>query len=117
MIREPIAVRRAVRVGRADQNVLRRNALDPGAGLVAEHGRKTEKIHAHDRHPRVAVRQHQRAHGQVPFLFADRAGRADTARHRQQRIGSDDAHRDAGAKFCRGGRREEKKGIKKEDAF
>src|SRR5207249_3855575 len=48
VIGKPVAIRRAVRVCRANQNVLRWDALHFGAGLVAEHGRKAEKIGAND---------------------------------------------------------------------
>src|SRR5207244_12832901 len=48
VIGKPVAIRRAVRVCRANQNVLRWDALHFGAGMVAEHGRKAEKIGAND---------------------------------------------------------------------
>ena len=59
-VREAITIRRAMRVRRANQNVLRRNLLHRRPHPVAQRGGKAEKVRADNRRGCPSLLQHQR---------------------------------------------------------
>ncbi len=101
-VRETVAIRGAVSVCGADQDVGWRDVLDRGAHAVAQHGGEPKKIPAHNRHARAFLLEHERAHRQVALLSCRRMARPHAAADRQQRIGRDFAHGDTGTESSGG---------------
>src|SRR6266571_8924663 len=98
-IGEAIAIRRAVRMGCADQNILRGDFLDASAHLVAERRGKTKEIRAHNGDASFVLFEDERAHIQLALFARYLMGRSDSAADRQQWVRRDNAHSNASAEF------------------
>src|SRR5436309_1738784 len=91
-IGKAIAIRRAVRMGCADQNILRGDFLDAGAHLVAERCGKTKEIRAHNGDASFVLFEDERTHIQLALFARYLMGRSDSAADRQQWVRRDNAH-------------------------
>ena len=92
-IGESVAIRRAVRVRRADEDVVRGNKLHPRTDPVAEHGRKAEHVQGHHGDGSFALAKDDRPSGQFTTLHLGKVRYTHAPGHRQERVGRDDADR------------------------
>ena len=91
LIGEGIAIGGAVGVSGGDENMLRRQTGHERPHPVGEHAREAECVKADDRHGRVGIGQNKRPRGELAPLLRGRVCRSHSTRHRQERIGGDDA--------------------------
>ena len=95
-LRKPIAIRRAVGVRGADQDVLGANAGHLRCALGCPARMEIREIGSDDGHPRLAVIQDQRTDRKISLLPSNRMRRTHAAGNRQQRIRRNIADSDSG---------------------
>ncbi len=104
-----------MRVGCADQNILRGDFLDGGAHLVSERRGKPKEISANYGDKGFVLLEDKRAHVQLALFASHLMGGAHSPADRQQRVGRDNAYGNAGTKFCRGAKSEVGERKQKDD--
>ncbi len=92
---EGVAIRSAVGVGRADQDVRGGNPVDLGAYPVAQDRGEPQQIERHDGHGNIGLANDEGPGRQLAAFLARRLRHSHPARDRQQRIGCDDPPRRA----------------------
>src|SRR5664279_2373708 len=83
-VAEAIAIRRAVGVGRTNQDVLPWDFFYHGTDLVAQRGGKPEKVCADNSHQGSVLVEHQRPHRQVALPSGRRMGGSNATADGQQ---------------------------------
>ena len=109
-----VAVRSAVRVGAADQDVVFRNPRHLRPHSVAQDAGKSDHVDADDSHGDLAPAKDDRPHAEIAPLVVHGARPPDASGDRQQRIGRDHASPRPHFDFCLRRRNDEKRTDKKD---